>query len=188
MILYGGERVTLTAGVPTLNTIGVSLGRIVRFTGHTKEWYSVLSHSLVVAELLPPEIGVYGQMHDAQEICASDVPSPMKTQVARQRERMIQKRIYISYGLQWPIPDEIVEAVEVADHKALLAEAHILGHPGTSDYWGTEYDAEAAKLTRKYLKKTALFLDPSYSGPYFEKTFKKFAKLAGLDDPGPWRI
>lgn len=186
MITYEGERVTLTAGSPGLYTIGVSLGRIVRFCGHTQDWYSVLCHSFVVAGLLPDEKKVYGLMHDAHECLTSDTPTPMKSQVARNRQFNLQKRIAIANGLMWPESEEIVEAVEEADHKALLAEAHILQHPGREGIWGTEFDAEAGKLTKKYLKKAPEYMNPAKSGPAFVKAFNKYAKLAGLNDPGEW--
>ncbi len=186
MITYKGERVTLSTGAPGIETIGVSLGRIVRFAGHTKLFYSVLAHSLVVAGIMPEEIAIYGLMHDAQESLVSDVPTPMKSQVARNREHVLQSRIYVANGLQWPLSEKIVAAVEQADHAALIAEAHILEHPGAAAQWGAEYDKEAGRLTRKYAKKSIEWIDPAISGPVFVKAFKKYATLAGLQDPGDW--
>lgn len=181
MITYGGERITLQAGAPSINTIGVSLGRIVRFCGHTKEYYTVLCHSLAVAEIMPPEIAVYGLMHDAQESLVSDVPTPFKTQVARNREAVLLRNIYITHGLPWPIVDEIQDQIDDADHKALVAEAHILKHPGAKEYWGDTYDQAAGKATCKYYKHVESFFDPLVSGPYFERKFNKYLKLANLD-------
>lgn len=190
MITHGGERVTLQTGAPSLNTIGVSLGRIMRFAGHTKYPYSVLGHSLVVAAIMPPEKGIYGLMHDAQEICFSDVPTPMKSQVARNREHVVQARIYIANGLLLPLDEATVAAVEDADHAVLIAEAHVLEHPGAAAQWGADFDKEAARLTRKYQKKTIDWLnvdgERDIAGPLFVKEFKKYMKLAGLDAPGEW--
>jgi uncharacterized protein len=182
MILHGGERVSLESGVPGLHTMGVSLGRIVRFCGHTEKWYSVLCHTLVVAALMEPEHGIYGLFHDTPEVMVSDVPTPMKSQVARRRESVLLKRIYAANGLEWPMPDDILSELEEADHTALIAEAHILGHPGKEKIWGTEYDAEAGRLTRKYLKKAPEFMIPEVAGKAFEKAYKKYAALAGLDN------
>lgn len=187
MITYGGERVTLQSGAPSLNTLGVSLGRIVRFCGHTEYLYSVLAHSFVVAELVAPEERVYAFLHDTPETMVSDVPTPMKSQVARNRERVLLERIYIANGLPWPIPEEIQESIDDADHKALIAEAHILKHPGAEGQWGTTYDSEAGRLTRKYAKKVFEWLDPTKSGPAFDKAFKKYYALAGLNEPGEWK-
>lgn len=184
MILYGGERVTLTSGCPSIESIGVSLGRIVRFCGHTYLPYTVLGHSLTVAGIMPEHLAIGGLLHDTQEIMFSDVPTPMKSQVARNRERTVQERIYIGLGVPWPASEEMTAAIEEADHVALVAEANVLQHAGCIAQWGTEYDAEAARLTRKYQKKTVeWFSDPDASVAAFAKAFKKYYALAGLDQP-----
>jgi 5'-deoxynucleotidase YfbR-like HD superfamily hydrolase len=173
--------VTLQAGSPSINTIGVSLGRIVRFCGHTQRYYTVLCHSLAVSDIMPSEIAIYGLMHDAQECLVSDVPTPFKTQVARNREAVLLRNIYLANGLPWPIPDDIQEQIDEADHKTLIAEAHILKHPGAETQWGDTYDEAAGVATRKYLKHAKGFLDPLKSGPYFERRFKKLVHASGLD-------
>lgn len=180
MITYQGERVTLNGGSPSIYSIGVSLGRIARFCGHTNKYYTVLCHSLVVSEIMEPELAIYGLMHDAQESLVGDVPTPMKTQVARNRESVLLRNIYLANGLGWPIPDSIQDAVDEADHRALVAEAHVLGHPAAEQFFGKEHDAEAARRTRKYLKKVAAFLDPNAAGPLFERRFELAVKDAGL--------
>lgn len=179
MTTYTGDVVSLESGVPSLFSIGVSLGRIVRFTGHLRCFYPVLAHSLVVAALMSEEIGIYGLMHDSQESIFSDVPTPVKSEIARNRERKVQKRIFIALGI--PAPSEkTMDLLEEADHAALVAEAIVLGHKGE---WGTDYDPIAGKLTKTYAnpKKILNWLDADYSGKFFENTFKKYAKLAGLD-------
>ncbi len=186
MIVFNGERVTLSSGAPTINSIGVGLGRMVRFCGHTEKYYTVLAHSMTVAELVPPQFGIYGLMHDAQEALVGDVPTPMKTHVARNREYKLLERIYIANGLPWPIPEEAQEYVDMADELALIAEAHILRHPGAELQWGTEYDDEAGRLTRKHLRKVKGWLDPSKSGTAFERAFNKYVTLAGFDALEDW--
>ena len=191
MITYGGERVTLEAGAPSLHTIGVSLGGIFRFCRHTKRPYSVLAHSLVVAELMPPSQGIYGVLHDGQECIFSDVPTPMKTEWTRRREYKVLERIYIANGLPWPIPDKAQEAVDEADELALIAEAHIQEHPGSEAQWGTEVDELAAKLTKKYAnpKKVIEFLDlegTGVAGDLFVKKVKHYMSLAGMDAIEAW--
>lgn len=187
MITHGGERVTLTAGAPSIRTIGVSLGRIMRFAGHTKYVYSVLAHSLTVAGLMPEHLSIYGLMHDSQESLVSDVPTPMKSQVARNREQTLQQRIYIANGIPWPIPEHVQELVDEADHKALVAEAHILEHPGAAAQWGEDYDPAAGALTKKHLKNVTAWLDADKAGAKFEWHFKRCFNLAGLDKPGEWK-
>lgn len=186
MITYNGERVTLNTGAPGLETLGVSLGRIVRFAGHTKLFYTVLCHSFVVAAIMPPEKAIYGFMHDTQETLFSDVPTPMKTQIARNREAVVQERIYITHGIPLIQDEETQHLLEEADRTALVAEAHVLQHPGMGALWGDTYDKEAGKLTKKYQKKAVEWLDPAKSGPAFIREFKKYMKLAGFDSVEPW--
>lgn len=181
MTTFNGEKVSLTAGAPNVNTLGISLGRIARFCGHCELHYTVLCHSLTVAALLPPAYGIHGLMHDTPESLVSDVPTPMKSQVARSREGKLLERIYITAGLPWPIPDEALEAVAEADHLALIAEAHVLKHRGE---WG-EPDPHAVALTKKHLKKVSEYIDlagTGVAGAVFERAFKKYSKLAGFDE------
>lgn len=187
MITYGGERVTLTAGAPSINTIGVALGRITRFCGHTQEFYTVLGHVLTVAAIVPDEYAIYGLMHDAQESLVADVPTPMKSQVARNREHNLLKRIYISNGIPWPIPDAAQDAVDVADEVALIAEAHVLQHPGSIAQWGDEYDKEAGRLTRKHLKKVKDWLDAEKAGKVFERAFHDALERSGIKPEPVWK-
>lgn len=188
MTTYQGERVSLDQGVPSIFSIGVSLGRIARFCGHLKQFYPVLGHVVVVAELCEaayPGSGIYGLGHDTQESLFADVPTPMKSQVARNRERKVQQRIYQSNGLQWPVPEDIEEVVDEMDHVALVAEAIILQHAAGPEVWGTEVDPLAAKLTRRYAnpKKIVNWLDADYAGKFFENTWAKYARLAGINTP-----
>lgn len=177
MITYGGERVTLTTGVPGIHTIGVALGRIPRFCGHTRDWYPVLCHCVVVARLLPDEIAIHGLMHDFQEALFADVPTPMKTQVARNREERVLQRIYEANGIELP-DEEVQDLVHEADRVALVAEAHVLGHPGADAQWGTEYDRDAARDTRRLRARATTFLDADYAGGYLARQFKQYAALA----------
>lgn len=69
-----------TAANLSLPVIARSLARISRFGGHTTRRYSVLEHSLYVAELVPPEYKAAALLHDAHEALTGfwDVSSPAK--------------------------------------------------------------------------------------------------------------
>ncbi len=128
MITHGGERVYVDDnGVPSLHTIGWSLSRIARFNGHTEHYYPVLAHVLVVASLLPAKAAVYGLIHDAPEICCSDVPTPWKTKAAKKREARLMKRLCKSLDLPYPFPEDVEAMVAHADMQALIAEYQVLG-------------------------------------------------------------
>ncbi len=178
MSLYQGENVTLTSGAPSLYTIGVSLGRIPRFCGHTRDLYTVLPHVLTVATILPDRYALYGLLHDAPECMVSDVPTPMKTQVARNRENALLKRIYASTGIKWPISEAAQEAVDEADHLALVAEAHVLGH-SAADRIGdlSEVHPELIALVEYHLENVPTMMNPEVSGPIYEEAFNHYLML-----------
>jgi len=178
MITYQGERVAPDGdGAPNLYTLGVSLGRVARFCGHTKHFYTVLGHSLTVAAILPAEYGIYGLMHDTPEACVADVPTPWKSQVARNREHRLLKRIYAKHLPDlWPIPDDAEEHVDLADRLALVAEAHTLEHPAAAELWPEEPDEDAVTLTLYHMEKTMSFLVPEIAGPIFVEAVKSYVE------------
>ena len=159
---------------PDLFSIGVSLGRIPRFTGHTRELYTVLPHVLTVATIMPAEWGLYGLLHDAPEACVADVPTPWKTEGARTLEKELYERIVRGYGLVWPIPEGVQAAVDKADLKALGAEAHVIGHPKASDWW-PEYDEAAAELTAYHLRHVPQMMNAEVGGSIYEEAFASWA-------------
>lgn len=176
MLTFAGESVPVDGdGAPELYTIGVSLGRVARFCGHTKLFYTVLGHSLTVAAIMPAEYGIYGLHHDDPEVCMGDVPTPWKTQWARQREHRLLKRIYAQHMPDlWPVPDEALEALEWADHAALVAEAYALEHPGYGRIWTEEPNKDAVELTLYHQDKVLQFLEPEIAGPIFEEAHKSY--------------
>lgn len=100
--------------------IAHALSQIIRFTGHAKVPYSVAQHSLLVAEIAPPEHRLWALLHDASEAYLGDVASPLKTLLPQYREleEKFQKVIAGRFGLPWPIPEE----VKHADRVALMTE------------------------------------------------------------------
>lgn len=166
-------------GAPSLFSIGVGLGRIPRFCGHTKEWYPVLGHVLTVASILPDEYALYGLLHDAPETCMSDVPTPWKTVAARKREDMLLRRIYQANNVDWPIAQEAQEAVDEADRICLMAEAQVIGHPAADELW-PEADETAMEITRLNLGQAMQFMNPNISGPIYETAFEHYNSFLEL--------
>lgn len=188
MAAHSGERISLYGGVPSLNTMGVSLARLVRFAGHQDGVYTVLPHSLVVASLMPEGQGIYGLMHDAQESITNDVPRPMKSAQHAEVESIVAERICREYGIPYPFPKGVAKAVRDADTKALVAEAYIVGYSDPMYEWFTERelipDQEAMRLTRRYVQDVERWMfTPSLSGPLFERKYKHYMAEAGLAVP-----
>jgi hypothetical protein len=165
MIAYHGENVWPDRGAPTVRSIGIQLGRIPRFCGSTREWYPVLSHVIVVAQLLPAHLRIHGLLHDAPEAILGDVPSTWKTEAARYQESEILDRIYDELG-QTHIGFDDASILKQADLCALAAEAHVLGHPAAAEHW-PDPDMNAMRLTEKRLALGSSTIDPKISGPLY---------------------
>lgn len=164
MITWSGECVYPSHGVPRLESVGVGLGRMPRFAGQTRDWYPVLAHTLVVASLVPEHARIYALLHDAPEAIVADVPTPWKTDAARRHEEILLERLYGSLDL--PNPTRLqADAVKAADQRALVAEAHTIGHP-TAWLFG-EPDSEAATATQFELDHCREYLDPDTAAATF---------------------
>jgi len=90
--------------------IAHSLSMQCRYTGHTKKFYSVAEHSLIVSEYLPPSLKMWGLMHDASEAYLCDFPSPIKKEIPQYQimEDKIMDVIAVKYQLwPYPMPEEV---------------------------------------------------------------------------------
>jgi 5'-deoxynucleotidase YfbR-like HD superfamily hydrolase len=115
-----------------LEDIAHALSQICRFTGHTSEHYSVLTHSLNVERLLIDRgynelTQLYGLLHDAAEAYVGDMSRPMKICCPSFQaiEDGVQAAVYKHFGLPEPTP-EIAAAVKEADNYILALEARRL--------------------------------------------------------------
>jgi uncharacterized protein len=106
-----------------IEDIAHALSMICRFTGHTKEFYSVGTHSLYVSKMCSKENQLYGLLHDATEAYIQDLNRSVKQmdQLAgyREIEHNLHKTICNKFGLQEIEPAE----VKAVDTKMLATEA-----------------------------------------------------------------
>ena len=61
-----------------IEDIAHHLALINRFTGATREPYSVAQHSVLCSWIVPPELALTALLHDAPEAYVADVSRPMK--------------------------------------------------------------------------------------------------------------
>ena len=119
-----------------IEEIAHALSQLCRFTGHTKEFYSVAQHSVMVSWLLPPELRLIGLLHDAAEAFVGDINAPLKQLLpqVKELENRIQAAIYKQYG----VVDTIRAAamVKEADIRMLMTEKRDLMPGMPLDEWG----------------------------------------------------
>lgn len=115
-----------------LDDIAHALGSICRFAGHTRVFYSVAEHSIMVSHLVPEGIRLRALLHDATEAYIQDIPSPLKRLLPEYQaiEARVWSAIARRFGL--PVVDEAADAViKHADAVALRVEMRDLfrNHP-----------------------------------------------------------
>ncbi|MHB1000506.1 MAG: phosphohydrolase [Armatimonadota bacterium] len=119
-----------------IEDIAHSLSLQCRFAGHTKEFYSVAQHCVLVARNVPPEAALWGLLHDATETYLVGMSRPLKRSSAvgseyRRIENHLAKVIAHRFGLPVVCP----EGVHKIDDRVLMSEARDLLGPKPAP-WG----------------------------------------------------
>lgn len=117
-----------------IEDIAHSLSNQCRFTGHTREFYSVAQHSVLVSYLCDPKDALWGLLHDASEAYLSDIASPIKQfsdmgSAYKEVERGLMTAIALAFQL--PMSYTLSLSVGTADYKALRIEMRDLMPRGT---------------------------------------------------------
>lgn len=88
------------------------LSLICRFTGATREHYSVAQHSLFVSLNVSPENAFAGLLHDAAEAYIGDVSRPLKKKLPEYKriEENIWEAIAWKFNIDVDLPAEVLEA------------------------------------------------------------------------------
>lgn len=143
MTTYTGRMVDplrMTPADVAIEDIAHALALTCRYGGHSWGHLSVARHSILVADLLPPDLELAGLLHDAAEAYLGDIPRPLKhggrTFAAyRRAEARLERVIAIAFDLPHPMPPE----VRAADREANAAEVEPLGLRHNFDgAWSTD--------------------------------------------------
>lgn len=104
--------------------IAHSLSMQCRFGGHTKKFYSVAEHSVLVSENVREEDALWGLLHDASEAYLIDVPRPIKKLLPNyaELEEVTMAAVCMRFGLNLMMPP----TVKHVDNCILLDERNAL--------------------------------------------------------------
>jgi 5'-deoxynucleotidase YfbR-like HD superfamily hydrolase len=176
-----------------LTDIVQALSHICRFGGHTKEFYSVLQHSVLVGEIvfglgavlempLPDMAKLIrtALLHDASEAYIGDLVRPLKRAsdlgpIFKQIEDPLQRAISEKFGLLWPFP----EIIHKADDIALMTEARDLLDDDT-DRWN--FIRKDIEPMRARISPNATFKDVRMQ---FWRAWSAFGGGDVSQEPGP---
>lgn len=117
-----------------IQDIAHALSMQCRFSGHSKYFYSVAQHSVLVSYICDSQDALWGLLHDASEAYLVDVPRPIKRSGKMQAyidfEHKVQEAVCRRFGL----PMEEPPSVKKADTALLYTEARDLMSPFHSDW------------------------------------------------------
>jgi 5'-deoxynucleotidase YfbR-like HD superfamily hydrolase len=171
--LGNGQAMDLDDPDPELFEIGMiarSLSMQCRYTGHTRRFYSVAEHCVLVSTLLPPRLKLWGVLHDAAEAFVGDMHAPLKhtpeMEPYRRIESVIEHRILRHF--QVPLGDrsyDDADRVKEADLIACATEVEQLMTPGP--YW------DQVQMPPPVTPYWQLGLDPSAAESAFLDVFER---------------
>lgn len=114
-----------------IEEIAHSLSRQCRFQGHTRSFYSVAQHSVLVSSNLPYDYRLIGLLHDATEAYCGDLIRPIKWNMPLYQR--MEKDMWWAIATALNLSYEIPEIVKEIDNRALFTERRDLFPPGVYD-------------------------------------------------------
>ena len=171
-----------------IEDIAWSLAMQCRYNGHTQLFYSVATHSILVARFLPQHLKLEGLLHDASEAYLCDLPSPVKRIMPEYQkvEAALEAVIAAQYHLTHPM-DYLVKRAD--DYVFQLECGLVMGGKladkyeiPTTDCSIKEYDA--VLRDKKEVEETiehCAGLHPSVVSTLFLNNFNHFMKTRGAD-------
>lgn len=136
-----------------IEDVAHALSNLARFTGHTREFYSVAQHCRGVSAWVEAEarrlgfskeqaraLALEGLLHDGSEAYLNDISTPVKRQPELAGYRAAEERVRLAFVERFGLPREESALVKKGDRILLVTEARDLlpcGVEGFGD-WGVD--------------------------------------------------
>lgn len=121
-----------TAAMLDIGDIAWGLSNLCRFAGQCTEFYSVAQHSVLVSEIVPPDMAFDALMHDAAEAYTGDMVAPLKQLLPGFKE--IEKRVEAVIAERFRLRDIGAAEIKHADLRLLRTEQRDLT-AGADELW-----------------------------------------------------
>ena len=128
--------------------IAHALSMQCRYAGHCIKFYSVAEHSVLVSRSLPPELRLWGLLHDASEAYLVDVPRPIKPYLRgyAEMEDRVMEEVAERYNLDHPHRGYIPTLVKRADARILVDEREQNMTPSYNIWYSDSLEPLGVKL------------------------------------------
>lgn len=103
--------------------IAHALSQLCRFTGHTREFYSVAQHSVLVAFSCRAGLIMEGLLHDAAEAYVNDLSRPLKHHPQMAAYVAAELRVDSTVRARFGLPSVMSPEVKAVDNKLVVDEA-----------------------------------------------------------------
>lgn len=153
----------------TIEDVAHGLAMTCRYGGHTRRFYSVAEHCVLVSHHVPEIYALHGLLHDSAEAYIGDMIRPLKHQPQmsefRAAEAGIEVQVAAAFGLEWTMDatravKEIDDRILVDEIGALMAdppaywERHAAVEPVGAIIVGLPPDVAERKFLDRYLELT----------------------------------
>ena len=105
-----------------IEDIAHALSQLCRFAGHTRSFYSVAQHSVLVSLLCDPPDALWGLLHDASEAYLCDLARPVKHTPHLDGYRLLEAHVQAVVARRFGLPAEMPASVKAADGVLLRVE------------------------------------------------------------------
>ena len=115
--------------------IAHALSNKCRYTGHTRQFYSVAQHCILMARETSETYKLESLLHDATEAYLPDIASPIKGHFNGFKD--IEERLHVAIAERFNLIHPLPKQVKALDRKILRAEKWYLMHGKGLDMHGS---------------------------------------------------